>query len=463
MMLKKILPTPIAATVGLSMFMEAVDTTIINTAIPAMSASLNVNPIDLKIALISYLVSLAIFIPISGWIGDKFGVKRVFTLSIAIFAVSSLWCGFAHNLTELIIARFLQGLGGSLALPLGRLIIIRAFERREVIIVMSQIAMIPALGLLLGPLLGGVITHYLSWHWIFWINVPVGVLGIYLARRYIPAYGAQHVPPIDKIGFVLFGSGLAGMTFGLSSLSESASNIHSPLIIIALSILCIVGYMAHSRTNKHPIVATDLFRFRSFKIAVLGNLCSRLGFGGIPFLVPLLLQIGLNYSSQLSGLLLAPTALGFVLVKQFSMRLLRSFGYRKLLAINTSLVGFAIWSFALVNATTHIIFIALLTFTFGLLTSLQYSGMNSLAYADIIPEKLSSATSIISTLQQLAQSFGVAFSAIFIRYLAHYLGIVNLLTIQILHETFFLMGSITVLSALIFLRLKNDDGHQMIA
>ena len=226
--------------VSLALFMEALDTTILNTAIPAMSRSLNVNPIDLKIALISYLLSLAIFIPISGWVADKFGIKRVFISALVLFTLSSFWCGFAHKLFELVIARALQGVGGSMALPVGRLFLVRIFERHEVVNIISRVVMVAALGMMLGPVLGGVITHYISWPWIFWVNIPVGILAIYLACLWLPSIPLEKVPPLDKLGFILFGASLAGVTFGMSALSESMLPLSLGVMIVLAAFFFIV-------------------------------------------------------------------------------------------------------------------------------------------------------------------------------------------------------------------------------
>lgn len=447
--------------VSLALFMEALDTTIINTAIPAMSQSLNVNPIDLKVALISYLLSLAIFIPISGWIADKFGIKRIFISAIFIFIFSSFWCGMARNLFELVIARSLQGFGGALALPVGRLIILRTFARYDMITAMSKVAIVAALGTMLGPLFGGLITHYFSWRWIFWINVPVGLLAIVFAYYWIVDELPKKVKPLDKIGFLLFGGSLAGFTFGLSAFSESTLPQSFALFITGNSFLLLLCYIWHSRRRKYPVVKTELLRIRTFRVSVIGNLFSRLGFGGVPFLVPLLLQIGLHYPAQISGMLLAPVALGIMLVKPFSLRLLRLFGYRKLLVGNTLLLGLSISIFYFVNSQTSLYVIGGLTFLFGFLISLQYGGMNSLAYSGIEPDDLSPATSIISTLQQLAQSFGVAISAFFLRYFAANQPEFSL-TVTVFHATFLVMGAITLFSAFIFMGLKGDDGGKMI-
>ncbi len=444
--------------ISLAMFMETVDSTIINTAIPVMSRSLQVNPVDLKIALISYLLSLAVFIPISGWIADKFGIKRVFVVALAVFTASSAWCGFSHSLTELVIARTVQGLGGSLTLPVGRLILLRTFERHELVVTMSRVVMVGALGLMLGPVLGGVITHYFSWQWIFWVNIPVGILALCIAQGFIKYSAPQKTYSLDKLGFVLFGAGLGSLTFGLSALSESNISKEYLITILLGSVFLLTCYVLRSRHQKHPIVNTKLFKARTFRISVLGNLLSRVSFGGVLFLLPLLMQIAMGFNAQLSGILLAPTAVGVVLVKFFVIRLIRWLGFRKLLVLNTMLVGFCLWAFMIIGESTSIYTIAALTFIFGFLTSVQYSSMNSLSYAEISSDDMSAATSIVSTTQQLSQSFSVAICALLLRFYAPNLQ----LSTHVFHQTFFAMGFLTFISILIFLRLKPGDGEQMI-
>jgi EmrB/QacA subfamily drug resistance transporter len=445
--------------ISFALFMEAVDSTIINTAIPAISVSLNVNPVDLKIGLISYLLSLAIFIPISGWVADKFGVKRVFICAIALFTLSSIWCGFAQNLPHLVAARSLQGLGGAFTLPVGRLILVRTFKRHELITAMSRVVMVAALGLMLGPVLGGFITHYASWHWIFWVNIPIGLFTILMSWYTLDDVPPKKVHSLDKLGFLLFGIGLAGLTFGLSDLSESNAQKSTAIQIILIAIISLFAYFIHSRKKAHPIVRPELFLLRSFQVSILGNLFSRVSFGGIPFLLPLLLQIGLNYPAQKAGLLIAPMALGVLTVKPFSLRLLRLLGFKNLLILNTFLVGVAIWIFMAINMNTSPYVICCFTFLFGFLISIQYSGMNSLAYAEITEDNFSTATSLMSTMQQLAQSFGVTLGAMLMNYYSSYGA---QLTLPIFRHTFFAMGLFTLFSILIFMRLKPEDGAEMI-
>ena len=449
--------------IALSFFMEGVDSTIINTAIPAMADSLSVDPVDLKVALISYLLSLAIFIPISGWIADKYGSKKVFITELIIFKLRSIWCGFANNVIQLVIARFVQGFGGALGLPVGRLIIVRHFGREHLISTMNRVVTIGALGPMLGPVIGGFITSHFSWQWIFWVNIPVGIIAICLAYYWLKEDSkTPKVPPLDKLGFVLFGSALAGLTMGLAALSETMVTFSIALNVILFSLFLLLSYMLHSRSILHPIVKTDLLRIRTFRVSVIGNLVSRLGFGGIPFLVPLLLQVGLNFSPERSGMLLAPIAFGVLLGKPLFLPIIRLLGYRKFLVMNTLLAGLSIWFFASIDQETPVYVIAMLTTCYGFILTLQYSSMNSLAYADISQEDLSAATSIMGTLQQLAQSFGVAAGALFLRLFALIFSENLVLTTSVFHYTFLAVGFFTMLSTFTFLRLKPEDGQQLL-
>ena len=448
--------------VALSFFMEALDSTVINTAIPSIARSLMVNPIQLKLALISYLLSLAVFIPISGRLSDKFGAKRVFITALVTFTLSSLACGFASNLPALIVARIFQGFGGALGLPVGRLILIRAFGREHLITIMNTVVMVGALGMMLGPMIGGVITHFFSWQWIFWINIPVGMITILLANHYLPQTKPIPVPPLDRPGFILFGGGLAGFTLGLSALSETIIPLNTSLLIIAVSILLLISYALHSHKKPNPVVKTDLLRFRTFRVSVAGNLVTRLGFGGMPFLVPLFLQLALGFPANVAGFLLAPVALGVILGKPFTLHFLRGLGYRRFLIMNTLIAGLFIMSFSAISQHTPVYAIGALTFLYGFILTLQYGAVNSLAYADLSPDDFSAANSIMSTLQQIAQSFGVAIGALLIHLFVAMDSSAGLLSTKVFHSTFIALGLLTMLSGSIFVPLKKDDGQQML-
>ncbi len=449
-------------TVSLALFMDVLDTNIINTAIPTMAHNFKVNPVDLKIALISYLLSLAVFIPISGWVADKYGTKRIYISALILFTISSFWCGYAHTLMDLVIGRSLQGIGGAFMISLGRLIIVRTFERHQLVEAMNTVIIVVSLAVMLGPFVGGIITEQLSWPWIFWVNIPAGILAIVLAVYGLKDTAPRKARPFDFLGFILFGGSLALFCFSLSQLSESGASDSLTALMMSVAIFTFVMYFFHAKNHPHPVINTKLFRFRTFRISIFGNLFTRLGFGGVPFLLPLLQQVGLGFSAQLSGLLLVPIAFGIIFSKLLAFRILRRIGYKRYLVINTFFMGLVLASFQIINSHTSVYTIASLTFVFGLFTAAQFTAMNSLAFAEISQEDLSASTSITSTTQVLAQTFGVALGAILLRYYSSNLKHPAILTTAAFHQTFIAMSVITVLSILIFIQLKADDGQQML-
>ena len=448
--------------VSLALFMDVLDTNIINTSIPMMAKSLQVSAIDLKIALISYLLSLAIFIPTSGWAADRYGPKRIFIAAFGLFTVSSFFCGYAHHLYELIIARSIQGMGGAFMISLGRLIIVRTFKRHELVDAMNTVIIVVSVAAMIGPFIGGFITEHWSWPWIFWVNIPVGIIAMGLTYLNLQDNHPRRPRPFDLLGFILFGGSLSLLCFSLSELSESHANLFLTRLFVLISLAMLVIYILHAKKIVHPVINIKLFKIRTFRISVLGNLCARLGFGGMPFLLPLLQQIGLGFSPQLSGLLLAPIAFGVIISKLFSSVFLRRFGYRKYLMINTSIVACILWAFTFIQANTSILTIIFLTFALGISLAAQYTGMNSLAFSDIDEEQLSASTSITSTTQILGQSLGVAAAAILLRFFSTVANQTTVLTPHHFHQTFIALGILTILSSLIFMGLKPSDGNQML-
>ncbi len=446
-------------TVSLALFMDVLDTNIINTAIPTMARDFSVHPVDLKIALISYFLSLALFIPVSGWTADRYGIKPIYISALALFTISSFGCGYADTLPELIITRSFQGVGGAFMISLGRLIIARTFERHQLVEAMNTVIIVVALAVMIGPFVGGVITEHWSWPWIFWINIPAGIVAIILAFYGIKDTVPRKPHPFDGRGFILFGGSLALLCFSLSELSETNANIHAISLMLMTFLFMFIAYFIHARNYSHPVINIKLFRFRTVRVSVFGNLCARLGFGGMPFLVPLLQQIGLGFSAQLSGLLLTPVAVGIIFSKLVVFRILRRVGYKRYLVVNTFFVALILVLFQIINSQTSTYTIACLTFAFGLFTAAQFAAMNSLAFAEISDDDLSALTSITSTTQVLAQTFGVALGAILLRYYSSNAT----LTIPVFHRTFLTMGIISLLSIGIFTRLKLDDGQQMLS
>lgn len=447
--------------ISLALFMDVLDSNIINTAIPAMSHSLQVNPIDLKIALISYLLSLAIFIPMSGWTADKYGTKNIFIAAMGLFTISSFFCGYAHTLMELIIARSIQGMGGAFMISLGRLMIARTFKRHELVEAMNTVIIVVSVAVMVGPFVGGVIVDALSWPWIFWLNIPAGLLTMLLSAYGLKESTARNPRPFDLFGFILFGGSLALLCFSLSEMSESNNDLHASLFRMAFAFLMLITYFFHAKRKKHPVIKIELFRIRTFRISVLGNICARFGFGGMPFLLPLLQQVGLGFSAQLSGLLLMPIALGIIVSKIIAIKILRKVGYKQFLLTNTFLVGFVLWLFQIITVGTSVYTIAALTFIFGIFMSFQFTGMNSLALADIKDEELSASTSITSTVQVLAQSLGVALGAILLRFYGTMEKTMQL-TPTLFHHAFFALGVITFVSSFVFIGLRYGDGKQML-
>jgi EmrB/QacA subfamily drug resistance transporter len=449
--------------VAFVMFMESLDSTIINTCIPVMAISLNTNPLDLKLALISYLLSLAIFIPISGWLADKYGPKRLFLYAVLLFTLSSIACGFSVRLPQLILFRMIQGMGSSLSVPIARLILLRSFERHQLIRNMSIIISIASFGNMLGPLFGGIIATHFSWPWIFWINGPVGFLTIYLAHRFLPQMKRHRVSKLDKLGFVLFGLGLSCLILGLSCLSEFHLPIRNAIISLGLALSLLLFYIIHSHRQPHPIIELKLFNIRTFKIALINNLLFRLVMGGIPFILPLLFQVNLGFSPQKSGLILSPIAIGVICMKMLDNRILKRFGHRKVLITNTFVTSIMLLSFSWITPSLPTMVIALLTFSYGFFLSLHYVSLNSLCYVDIPEYRLSSATSLVSTVQQVALTLGVAIAALLLRlYSGHFFNpkttSISLLSFQ---KCFWSLAIFGLLFIFNLIKLKPSDGEEL--
>src|SRR5262245_10544011 len=445
--------------VAVAFFMESLDTTILNTAVPTIAAALHVAPLSMKAALTSYTLSLAVFIPVSGWVADRYGTRRVFAAAIAIFSLGSLLCGIAGSIHMLVAARVLQGCGGSMMVPVGRLTLVRTFERHELVRALSFVSIPALVGPLLGPLAGGLIVGYLHWSVIFFVNVPIGLLGLYLVHRYLPDYRAETTDPLDVTGLVLFGAGVALLSYVLEVFGEHTLSGREMAGLLALAIALLLAYGRHAWTADRPVLRMDLFRTRTFRVAVTGSFLTRLGAGGMPFLLPLLYQVGLGYTPVQSGLLIMPQFLAAISLKFTIPAVLTRLGYRRVLGINTLLMGLVIGLFAVVGNTTPIWVIVLQAVAFGYVSSLQYTSMNTLVYADLGERDTSMGSSIASTIQQMSMSFGVAVAslatAVFVpdRFRASPLEMMSGI-----HEAFVVLGLLTAVSALIFRELRAADG-----
>ncbi|HEY4167779.1 MAG TPA: DHA2 family efflux MFS transporter permease subunit, partial [Reyranella sp.] len=402
--IKRLLPWLVAV----AFFMQSLDTTILNTAVPTIAQAMDVTPLDMKSVLASYTLSLAVFIPISGWMADRFGTRRVFASAIGLFTLGSVLCGMAIDLDMLVACRVIQGMGGAMMVPVGRMTMVRTFPKSELVQAMSFVSVPSLIGPMLGPLLGGLIVHYLHWSVVFFVNIPVGVLGLFLVWRFLPDYREDKTNPLDIVGLVLFGSGIALLSYVLEVFGEHRLSDFEILGLLAISMLLLTGYGINAMHTKFPLLRLGLFRLRTFRAAVGGSFFSRLGLGGIPFLFPLLYQIGLGYSAVQSGLLVMPQAMAAIGLKLIIPKVLARLGYRTVLLANTLILGVLIMGFATIDVGTPAWRIALQAFILGFFTSTQYTAMNTLVYADVTAQETSAASTIASTGQQMSISFGVA-------------------------------------------------------
>lgn len=455
---KRYLPWVVAT----ALFMEQLDSTIVNTAIPSMAVSLQVTPLSLKAVVTSYILSLAVAIPISGWMADRFGTRRVFMSAVAIFTVASILCGLSVNSPMLVAARLLQGLGAAMMMPVGRLAIIRTFPKAELLAAMNFVIIPALIGPLLGPTVGGLIVHWLTWRDIFFVNVPVGLAAIFLAHRYMPDYRGDSVRPLDLIGLVLFGTGVALLSWLLEVFGEHKLDATSATVLLLIACSLLAAYVWHAQDAKFPLLRLTLFKIRTFRVSVAGGFITRIGVGGLPFLLPLLYQLGLGLPAWQSGLLMMPSAAAAMGMKFISVRVLARFGYRQVLTVNTLLIGLTIGMFALVHQGTPLYVIVMISLCLGFFNSLQFSSMNSIAYADVDNADSSMASTIASSMQQLSVSFGLAAGSLITGWFLGDLPQSNRLALtSALHYAFLTLAVVTMLSSLTFWSLRKEDGESL--
>lgn len=398
--------------VAIALFMETMDTTVIATSLPVIARDLHQNPVALKLALTSYLLSLAIFIPMSGWTADRFGARTIFRTAIAIFALGSALCGFSHSLVQLVVFRILQGLGGAMMVPVGRLVILRSVPKKELITALAWLT-IPALtGPVLGPPLGGFITTYFSWHWIFWINVPVGLLGIVLATLYVTDIREEKVPPLDIKGVILSGIGLSGLAFGFTTIGQGLLPTPVAIGLLVIGAVTCWLYVRHAKRTPHPILDLDLLKIPTFYASVVGGSLFRIGIGAGRLLLPLLFQVGFGLNPLQSGLLTCTSAIGAITMKTTASPILHRFGFRRVLLVNAAISAFFIAAYAAFTPQTPYLVIIVVLMASGFFRSLEFTSVQSLAYADIDTKTMSRATSFASVAQQLAVSTGIALGAL---------------------------------------------------
>ena len=454
---KRLLPWLVAV----AFFMESLDTTILNTAVPTISAALGVAPLSMKAVLASYTLSLAVFIPISGWMADRFGTRRVFASAIGLFTLGSFLCGISSNIHLLVACRILQGCGGAMMVPVGRLTLVRTFAKSDLLRTMSFVSIPALVAPMLGPIAGGLIVGYLHWRVIFFLNIPIGLVGLILVYLHLPDYREKKTPPLDVVGLILFGSGVALLSYVLEIFGEHTMGAGAMSGLLVLSVALLAGYGIHGSSLPFPLLKLKLFGIRTFRAAVSGSFFTRLGIGGVPFLLPLLYQVGLGFTPIQSGLLVMPQAIASMSMKALMPQILRRVGYRGVLISNTVILGSLLMAFATIGLRTPVWMIVFLALLYGAFTSLQYTSMSTLVFADIAEEDASGASSIASTAQQMSISFGVAVAGLATAFFIPSSRSNPVEMIHGIHKALIALGILTVLSTIVFYGLKSGDGDDV--
>lgn len=440
--------------VALGVFMQMLDSTIVNTALPAMAASLGESPLRMQSVVIAYALTMATLIPASGWLADRFGTRRVFFFAVAVFTLGSLLCAIAPTLKALVAARVVQGVGGAMLLPVGRLAVMRSVSRKDFLAAMSFVTIPGLIGPLIGPTLGGWLVEAISWHWIFLINLPVGAIAALVTLRFMPDARSE-VGAFDLAGYVMLALSMVAISLSLDGLSELGLRHAAVVVLFLFGMAMFVAYWLHAARSPSPLFRLDLFRIPSYRVGILGNLFSRIGSGSMPFLIPLLLQVGLGFTPMEAGMTMIPVAIAGMVSKRAVVPIVKRFGYRRVLLVNTILVGLAMASFALIGPQQPFWLRIVQLSAFGLVNSLQFTAMNTVTLRDLDGDLASSGNSLLSMVMMLSMSLGVAMAGgALAAFSEAFGGERGAATLPAFHATFVCVGLVTMMSAWIFWQLE---------
>lgn len=453
---ERIIPLIVAS----ALFMENMDSTVIATSLPAIAADIGTSPLTLKLAITSYLLSLAVFIPASGWTADRFGARAVFSIAIGVFMLGSIGCALSQSVTHFVIARILQGIGGAMMTPVGRLVLLRSIDKSALVNAMAWVTVPALIGPVIGPPLGGFITTYFSWHWIFLINIPIGCLGIYLALRHIDPIRSENPERFDLVGLVLAGIGLAGIAFGLSVAGLNLLPWWIVVALIGIGSIAMTFYVFHARRTSSPVLDFSLMRLATLRASVIGGFLFRLGIGALPFLLPLLMQVGFGLSPFHSGLVTFASAIGAMGMKTLAARIIRTFGFRNVMTINAVVSAVFLAACGLFTVTTPLLLIMIILVVGGFFRSLQFTAINTVAYAEVEPGQMSRATTLVSVNQQLAISAGVAVGAFCVETTMLARGMTELSAADF-SPAFYVVAVLAAVSAYFFWQMPDDAGHEI--
>lgn len=446
--------------VACSMFMENVDATVIVTSLPAMARDLGQSPITLKLAVTSYVIGLGVFIPICGWVADRFGSRNVFRTAIGIFMAGSLLCAASRSLEMFVAARFVQGIGGAMMVPVGRIIIFRSLPKSDFIRAVNYLTVPALLGPVMGPPLGGFITTYLHWRLIFFVNIPIGLLGIWLANRHIANMHEEHPGPLDWVGFILSAGGASLFMLGLSLVGGELVSNGKALAMCVIGALLLGAYWLYAQRVERPVLDLKFLRIPSFNASVAGGSLFRIGLGAVPFLLPLTLQEGLGMTAFVSGAITCASAFGSIFMKSVVSRVLGRFGFRRTLIVNAALAGVSIAVYGLFTPGTPVWLIWLVVLLGGVFPSLQFSGLNSLAYADIPTRDIGRATSVASVIQQVSLGLGVTIAGIVLQ-ISHRIQGHSTIVWSDFWPAFFVVALFSVASIPVTMRLPANAGEEI--
>ena len=442
--------------VAIAFFMQTLDGTILNTALPSMARDLAEDPLRMQGVVIAYMLTVALLIPASGWLADRFGTRRIFFSALMLFTLGSLLCAMSTSFNQLVVARVVQGVGGALMLPVGRLVVLRAYPRSEFVRVMTFIALPGMVGPLIGPTLGGWLVEYASWHWIFLINLPVGLIGCFAASRFMPDLKSPERIRFDSFGFLLFGGAMVLITIALEGLGEMQMPHARVLLLLVIGSACLTAYWLRAGHVDKPLFCPTLFHTRSFAVGIFGNLFARLGSGALPFLLPLLLQVALGYSPAQAGMTMIPLAVGAMLIKPLAKPLIDRFGYRRILIGNTLLLGSLIASLATIDGQTPAALMLVHLSLIGMVNSMQFTAMNTVTLVGLSQQNASSGNSLLSVVVQLSMSLGVASAGALLGGFTEP-GADGAAVLQAFHLTFLCVGAMSLMAASLFFQLDSKQ------
>jgi EmrB/QacA subfamily drug resistance transporter len=446
--------------IATALFMENLDSTVLATALPAIAQSLGEDPIRLSLAISSYLLSLAVFIPASGWFADRFGARRIFRIAILIFIGGSILCGTRTSLLGFVLSRIFQGLGGAMMVPVGRVVMLKSVEKSDLVRAMMYLTFPALIGPVIGPPLGGFLATYVSWRWIFWINIPIGILGIFLVTRFIEDIREPETRPFDGAGFALTAIGFTGLMFGFEALGRNTLPDFVVAALLIVGAASIAGYVRYARRNPHPIIDLSLLRIPTFRSGVYGGFLFRIAIGALPFILPMMLQLGFGLSPFHSGLLTFASAAGAMCMKLTAGPALRRFGFRKTLIGNAVLSGGFVMVYGLFRPDTPGFLIWGLLLVGGFFRSLQFTAINTLAMADIPQSRMSQAASFSAIAQQLSLTVGVAIGAMVLHFTIAWSGNATA-TASDFPPAFFLVGALAAVSIMFYLPLPANAGAEV--